>query len=144
MRTRLVRDVIKGQKVLCLAPTVMVSEAAMRMKEQMVGSAMVVADGGLSGIFTERDALMRVLAVRLDADTTPLSRVMTAELVTIGPDATLMDALRLMHDGGFRHVPVVENGRPVGMVSIRDALGDELIRFNQELAARQELSERIG
>ncbi|HIJ62161.1 MAG TPA: CBS domain-containing protein [Rhodospirillaceae bacterium] len=144
MRTRLVRDVIEGQKILCLAPTVTVSEAARRMKEQKVGSAMVVADGRLAGIFTERDALMRVLAAGLDAGATPLSAVMTAELVTIDQQATLMEALRLMHDGGFRHVPVVDAGRPVGIVSIRDALGEELIRFNREVAERQELAERLG
>ena len=144
MRTRLVKDIISGQKTLCLAPTVTVSEAAKRMKEQKVGSAMVVADGRLAGIFTERDALMRVLAAGLDAAATPLSAVMTAELVTIDAKASLMEALRLMHDGGFRHVPVVEDGRPVGIVSIRDALGDELTRFSREVAERQELAERLG
>lgn len=144
MRTRLVGDIIKSQTILILAPTASIREAAMQMKERHVGSAMVVEKGQLRGIFTERDALTRVLAAGLDPDSTPLSQVMTGQIVTIGPQASLMDALRLMHDGGFRHVPVVEDGKPLGMVSIRDALGDELSRFNRELAERRELEERLG
>jgi CBS domain-containing protein len=144
MRRRLVKDVIAGQRLLALPPEATVREAARRMREANVGAVLVVADDGrLAGIFTERDGLFRVVAEGKDPDATPLSQVMSRTLITVAAATPVTEALHLMHDGGFRHVPVVEKGIPVGVVSIRDALGDELTRFHDEVERKRQLLEIV-
>jgi len=91
----------------------------------------------LAGIFTERDALFRVLAVARDPQATPVSLVMTRDPQTIHPDKPFDEALRMMHEGRFRNVPVVEDGRPLGMVSVRDALDPELAELRHTLDQRE-------
>jgi CBS domain-containing protein len=108
------------------------------MKRNEVGAVMVVEEGRLVGVFTERDALFRVLAEGRDTRTTRLSDVMTRNPATIHPDRPFAEALHIMHEGGFRHVPVVEDGRPVGMVSARDALGPELEDFVYEMLRQEQ------
>jgi len=83
------------------------------------------------GTFTGRDAL-RCLALGVDAEHTSLGQVMTADPVCLGPRAQAMEALRLMHDGGFRHVPIAEKGRVIGVVSRYDFRADEHTRMNDE------------
>ncbi|MDE2198315.1 MAG: CBS domain-containing protein [Rhodospirillales bacterium] len=144
MASRSVRDVIRDQAILTLPPRTSVRAATRAMADQHVGSVMVVERGHLAGIFTERDALTRVLAAGRDPDGTTLSDVMTHDVVTITPDRLLMHALHLMHDNGFRHVPVTDGGRPVGMISIRDALGSELAAFEREARLKEDLVERMG
>lgn len=133
MPHRTIRDVIREQHVLTAGEDSTVREAARRMADAKVGAILVVRGGLLIGIFTERDALNRVLAAGLDPDATLLAEVMTREPRTVGVGRSLGYALHVMHDGGFRHLPVVDNGRPVGMVSVRDALGSELMQFEREL-----------
>jgi CBS domain-containing protein len=108
------------------------------MKERHVGAVLVVEEGKLAGVFTERDVLNRVVAEDRDPRTTPLAEVMTRNPQTIHPDKPFPDALHLMYEGGFRHVPVVEDGRPVGVISARDALGPELEDFIYELLRREQ------
>lgn len=144
MCPRLIHDVIKTQTILTLSPDSSVHAAAREMKQRKVGAVMVVDGGQLVGIFTERDGLFRVLAEGRDPATTPLSAVMTAKPSTITADRRLGHALHMMHDAGFRHMPVVEDGRPVGMISLRDALGTELTSFEREVAAKAELEEILG
>ncbi len=141
MALRLIGDVIRGQVPLTCGPETSVREAARLMAERKVGAILVVIDGKLAGIFTERDALVRVLAAGRDPGATRLDQVMTSILSTISPDRTVLHALHEMHENGFRHVPVLENGAAVGMVSIRDALGDELVAFEHDLQVRQAISE---
>ena len=111
------------------------------MKRTNVGAIMVVEGGRLVGIFTERDALFRVIAEAREPRATRIAEVMTRNPQTIDPDKPLGHALHMMYEGGFRHVPVVENGRPLGMVSARDALGPELDAFESELAQREHIRE---
>ena len=144
MPKRTVSQIIKNQSVLSSPDNISVAEAARRMKQAGVGAMMVVAKDQLVGLFTERDALFRVLAAGLDPDKTPLAAVMTANLRTITPDQPFSHALHMMYDGGFRHMPVVEQGRPVGMISARDALGPELEQFEEELVSREQLTEILG
>jgi CBS domain-containing protein len=95
-----------------------VTEACDRMRDGQAGSVLVTDDSGmLVGIFTGRDAVCRVLAQRRDAATTTLGEAMTANPTSMSPDQTTVDALRLMRDGGFRHLPLVKNHRIVGLVS---------------------------
>ena len=95
----------------------------------------------LVGVFTERDALFRVTAGECDPKTTLLADVMTPNPQTIGPDKPLGHALHMMYEGGFRNVPVVEKGRPIGMVSAHDALGPELKEFVAEMDERENITE---
>jgi len=141
MPNRMISNVIANQQVITGAPTMTVQEAAVRMKEAHVGAILVVENGHLLGIFTERDALNRVLAENRPARTVRLSEVMTADPVTISSDRPLGHALHMMFEGGYRHVPVLNGGKPVGMVSARDALGTEMVNFETELALREEIGQ---
>ena len=86
------------------------------MASKNVGAVLVVEREGLVGIFSERDVVFRVIAKGLDPKTTLLAEVMTAEPKTLEPGKSYGHALLLMQEHGFRHVPVVENGRPIGIV----------------------------
>jgi CBS domain-containing protein len=144
MPNRPVRDIVKNQTVLSAPADISVAEAARRMKQAKVGAMLVMLDGELVGMFTERDALFRVLAAGLDAETTSLAAVMSTNLQIITPDRSFASALHMMYDGGFRHVPVVDNGKVLGMVSARDALGPEMEQFQSELESRQRIGEILG
>jgi CBS domain-containing protein len=139
-----IRTIIEDQEPLAAPANMTVGEAACLMKKNKFGAVMVVEDGKLVGIFTERDALFRVVAEGLDARTVPLASVMTRNPQTIHPDRPFVDALHLMHASGFRHVPVVEDGRPIGMVSARDALGEELENFIYELVRQKQISDVVS
>jgi CBS domain-containing protein len=134
--------IIEQQHLITAPGSTTVIEAARLMRENHVGAVMVVEDGRLAGVFTERDALFRVIAEGRDVQTAQLADVMTRNPQTIHPDKPFPDALHVMYEGGFRHVPVVEDGRPVGMISARDALGPELEDFIYELL-RQNQAEDI-
>ena len=126
MANRLVKDLLSRRTVVSAGPLTTVSDAARLMAEERIGSLPVIDNGRLVGIFSERDALFRVVARDLDPDTTELAQVMTPDPVTINGKRSLRHAMRLMYDGHFRHVPVVEDGAVIGIVSVRDALGFEL------------------
>lgn len=131
------RDVMDRRKLVKCAPTTTVAEAARRMAEVGIGAVLVLEAGHLVGIFTERDAVFRVIARGRPVDTTPLAEVMTASPLTLGPEARFGTALALMHKHGFRHVPVVDEGKLVGMVMARQALDPELEDFVVEARRRQ-------
>lgn len=110
-----------------------VTEACDQMRARRAGSVLVTGDAGrLVGIFTGRDAVCRVLAQRRDPSGTRLAEVMTRDPKTMLPDQTAFEALRLMAEGGFRHVPLVRNGRIVGLVSRGDFKGVELNPDHEE------------
>jgi len=142
MAHRTIRSIIEQQEVLSAPETMTVSDAARLMKEKQVGAILIMDEGRLAGIFTERDALFRVVSECRDAKTTRLAEVMTRNPQTVHPDKPFPAALHIMYEGGFRHVPVVEDGRPVGMISARDALGPELEDFIYELL-RQEQAQNV-
>ena len=112
--------------VVHLSATASVRKACELMATNHVGAVLIMEGGRLDGIFTERDALNRVLAARLDPDATPLADVMTRELVTLSPQTPVTEALRLMSEIGFRHVPIVEQDEVHGIISLRDFVGVEL------------------
>jgi CBS domain-containing protein len=141
MPIRSLRSVVEGRAPVTVAKTVTVSEAARTMKEHNVGALLVMDGPQLCGIFTERDALFRVLAEGRDPGATRLSQVMTPQPQTIHPDKPFLHALRIMHVGRFRHLPVVEDGRPLGIVSSRDALDDDLYELRTNLAQREDMLE---
>ena len=144
MMNRTIRDVIAQQTPVTAPAAMTVRTAAAIMKERRVGAMMVVEQGQLVGVFTERDALCRVVAEGRDATITTLGDVMTANPRTVSPDAAFSSALELMHENRFRHVPVVENGQPIGMVSVRDAMGPELESFVYEMLRQEQVSEVLA
>ncbi len=108
------------QRLVTMSPMTPVSTAAREMSERHIGAVLVVDEGQLQGIFTERDALTRVLAPSRDPDTTLIAEVMTRHPDTISPDETVAYALSVMNERGYRHMPVVDGETLVGIVSIRD------------------------
>ena len=130
---RRLRDIILEQHPLIMNETASVHEACERMRDSQAGSVLVTGEAGrLVGIFTGRDAVCRVLAEGRDAASTRLGEAMTRNPATLSPEQTAIDALRLMWDGGFRHVPLVANGRILGVVSRGDFKGVEQARHDDE------------
>ena len=144
MSARTIRSIIEGQELVTAQKNVSVMEAARLMRQHNVGAIMVVEDEKLVGMFTERDALFRVVAEGRDAGTTELGTVMTLNPRTVQADSPFSLALQMMYEGGFRNVPVVENGRPVGLVSARDALGPELKEFVYEMLRQEQTTDVLA
>ena len=141
-RKRTVADMIGRGRIVQLPGTASVREASFLMARERVGAVLVTGgDGRLDGIFTERDALNRLLAKHLDVDKTALSEVMTSGPTTVSPDSLAIDALRLMRDGGFRHLPVAVEDDLVGVVSLRDFVGAELAAVEDEYEFKTRLAE---
>jgi len=126
-------------QVVTVTPHASVLEVAQLMLRRGVGAVMVTDGAVLEGIFTERDALFRVLAPGLDASGVAVADVMTREPVTIEPQATFGQAMLLMLDHGFRRLPVVEDGRVVGLVTAHNALDPNLEDFISEERRRESL-----
>ena len=132
-----VKYVMEKKKVIKTSPETTVRVAARLMQKKHVGAMLVVEGERLVGIFTERDALFRVLARGLDPETTKLADVMTPRPLTIAPEDYFGRALLIMFDNGFRHLPVIENGVPVGLISSRSALDPDLEEFVPEANRRE-------
>jgi CBS domain-containing protein len=141
MPHRPIRTIIENQEILTAPSTTTVGDAARLMKQHKTGALLVCDKRRLVGVFTERDALFRVTAEECDPKTTLLADVMTPNPRTIGADKPLGHALHMMYEGGFRNVPVVENGRPIGMVSAHHVLGPELKEFVSEMDQRENIAE---
>jgi CBS domain-containing protein len=141
---RPIRTIIEDQHPVTATADMTVAAASRLMKHKHIGAILVVENGRLAGIFTERDALFRVIAEGRSPEMTTLAEVMTENPRTIAPDRPFGHALHLMYEGEFRHVPVVENGRPLGMVSARDALGPDLKQFISDLDKRAHIGEILG
>jgi CBS domain-containing protein len=139
MFSQRIKNVMERKKILTAPPETTVSKAAKLMEKKNVGAVMVVENERLIGIFTERDAVFRVIAQGLDAKATTLAEVMTAAPKTVEPDKTFGYALLMMHENGFRHVPVIENGKPVGIVSSRNALDPDMEEFVSEAQRRKHI-----
>jgi len=132
-----IRSVMQRRNLLKAAPGILVSRAAKLMAKRRVGAIMVVEDAQLVGIFTERDIVFRVVARELDAQTTRIADVMTPAPDTVGPDLPFGYALLRMHQRGFRHLPVIKDGKVVGIVSARSAMDPALMEFESEARRRK-------
>jgi CBS domain-containing protein len=119
------RDFMTGDDVLTVAPTATLSEAARAMRARNVGAAVVMEDGRLLGIFTERD-LLRAIADSHHPDVGHVQAHMTSDPVTLPPDHAPSEAAQIMNERKFRHIPVVDGDRLVGIVSIRDLMSAAL------------------
>jgi CBS domain-containing protein len=144
MPDRPIRTIIEDQRPVTASSDITVATAAKLMKHHGIGAILIVDNDHLAGIFTERDALFRVIAEGRDPKATRVAEVMTTNPRTIDPDRPFGHALHLMYEGGFRHVPVVKDARPIGMVSARDALGPDLRQFISDLDTRNHIGEILG
>lgn len=117
--TRKIREIMTPAPV-CLAPTESVSAAARAMKEHGIGTVLVVDDGQLRGLVTDRDITIRVLAENRDPAATQLADICSPDVAALGPDEDVSEAVRLVRERAVRRIPVVEDGRAVGVVSIGD------------------------
>ena len=145
MPRRIISSILTDRALITAHKEMTVRAASYLMAEKKIGALLVIDNQAIAGIFTERDALNKVLAASLDPDTTPLSQVMVANPQTIRADKPLAFALYMMAEGGFRHVPVVNaDGVPVGMVSARDALGQDMVELERDMKHLAELEGSIG
>jgi CBS domain-containing protein len=117
---RIIPDIIQNQTIVSLSAASTVLEGAKMMAEKHVAAIVIVDDGKISGIITERDLTQRVLAKGLDPVEISIADIMTKDPDTLSPGDSARDALELMSVRNYRHLPVVEDGKVVGMVSIRD------------------------
>lgn len=133
-----VRTLIENQSVITIEPDSSVREAVRLMTENDIGAVAVSSGDTLAGIFTERDLMVRVIDAELDPETTPVSSVMTTNIVAIGPDDNFEDCVITMKLKGFCHMPVLDGDRLIGMLSFRDLLQADLerIRDRADVLAR--------
>jgi CBS domain-containing protein len=112
----------KGAAVATIPPGATVIDAANLMNQRRIGALCVVEGANLVGIFTERDVLMRVVSAQRDPATTTVAQVMTAPVITCGPKGATADCAAVMSHKRIRHLPVVEEGKLVGMISTGDLM----------------------
>lgn len=118
----LIEDLMKTD-LITVAPEDKVRKVAAQMDQNGVGAVLVVEkDGSLSGLFSERDLVGRVVTAGLDPESTPVGSVATPGPVGVAPDTHVRACAELLRERGFRHVPVVQDGKPVGILSARDFL----------------------
>ncbi len=113
---------LMATEVVTANPNETVAEVARRMSTSKVGAVLVVEDGILRGLFSERDLLTRVVAEGRNPQTTVVGSVATPEVVTVDVSAPLKTVLHVFRENAFRHLPVVDTGKPVGVLSTRDFL----------------------
>ena len=113
------RDVMSGNPVTMHTGTT-VLEAARKMRDDDIGDVLVLRDGTVGGIVTDRDIVVRVLAEGLDPQSVSVSQIMSDDVECLSPDDSLERATELMREKAIRRVPIVENGEPIGIVSIGD------------------------
>jgi len=125
--------VVKGREVYFLRGDQSVRDAALYMTERRIGAVAVLDGTRLAGILSERDIMGRVVARRLDPDATKVGDVMTRELIVAEVKESHEDGVRKMKQAGCRHLPVVDAGNLVGMVSLRDLLQVDLTEKDEEI-----------
>ena len=138
-----VHDIMERRRPVVASPEETVRAAAARMTEEACGSVLVCDGDRLRGIFTERDLMTRVVGRGLDPKTTRIEQVMTHDPDRIESTATAREALRRMDELGCRHLPVTEDGRVLGVVSLRDLPIETVAEMLPELEQRHLLAERM-
>jgi CBS domain-containing protein len=127
------RSVLKRRRIVSSPPDAMVHEVAVIMTRSHVGAIPIVEGERLVGIFSERDLMSRVVVPNRDPHTTPVSEVMTTQVVIATPQEHVDYCVEKMKRVGCRHLPVVVDEKVVGMVSMRDLLRDEILELDHEI-----------
>lgn len=123
MAAQTVADLMTAN-VVAVPDSTTVYDAARRMRDDDIGDLLVVADRELRGVVTDRDLVVRVLAEQMDPQQTRIGDVCTSSLVSATPETAVDDAVSMMRDAAIRRLPVVDDGRVVGVVSIGDLAQD--------------------
>jgi CBS domain-containing protein len=136
---RTIREILapRQRELWTLAPTDTVLRAVELMDEKDIGCVLVLQQGAPVGVVSERDCVRRVLLAGKSPGSMQLAEIMVRDVVACAPDQTFAECLRLMHRHGVRHLPVIEGGRAVGMVSMRD-LAAEAVAHHAKLIAQIE------
>jgi signal-transduction protein with cAMP-binding, CBS, and nucleotidyltransferase domain len=128
-----VRDIVGNRVLFSVQESETVAGVARQMADFHVGAILVMDYGQLRGVFSERDLMLRVVLQRRDAESTPVSAVMSTEVATIDEAATAEEAMEAMHRRNCRHLPVTRAGEVVGFLSMRDLMDFQLARQTEEL-----------
>jgi CBS domain-containing protein len=124
---------MKGQSVVAVAPSAMVVTALQLMRDKRVRAVLVLENDKLIGIVTQGDCAIKVLLPGLDAKTTAISSVMTSNPVTVRLEDPLEACMALMASRNFRHLPVVESDRVIGVISIGDVVKDNIRNMGDQI-----------
>ncbi len=143
MPRRKLIDIVGDQELLFTAPDVPVQEVAKRMAARHVAAILVIEDGVLKGVFTERDLLQRVVAAGLDTVNTSIGQVMTPDPISLDAQRSGFEAVRAMNEEGIRHIVVTGLTGGYGVVSMRDFLGSEMAEFEKALDSQSRVWEII-
>lgn len=144
MPHRKLREIVAGQDLVCVSPTDLVSDAAGQMQGNHVGSALVLENGLVKGIFTGSNMINRVIAAGLDPKNTKVGEVMTPDPVCLHYNDYGIDCIRVMREENIRHIVVC--GSPdgsYGIVSVRDFPNEEICEFDEEFEFEKNLWEHI-
>lgn len=145
MPERTVIQAITQRHLVSLGPTATVYQAACVMTRENCGSVLVIDGIELAGIVTERDMMTRVLAKGLDPGSTSLAEVMTRNPICIPPDTRVADAVVIMIERGFRHLPIVNTAKKiVGVFSVRDALPREVDLAASVAEFNEQVNDALG
>ncbi|OHC74485.1 MAG: hypothetical protein A3G18_11400 [Rhodospirillales bacterium RIFCSPLOWO2_12_FULL_58_28] len=120
MLQHIIPDVVRNQNVQSLSPDDTALQAARTMTENNISAIIVTNGGKLAGIVTERDLTQRIISRGLDPKNTRIKDFMTTGIISISPDDTALDALEIMNKNGYRHLPVLDGDKIIGIVSARD------------------------
>ncbi len=132
-----IREIMERNFLLTAPPQTSVADAARMMAERNVGAVVVAENEKLLGIFTERDVVFRVVATGRNPDATTLNDVMTTSPKVLTPEKSYGHALVMMQMNGFRHVPVIDDDKVVGVITARNALDPDLEEFVWEVRRRE-------
>ncbi len=136
MKRKIVPDVVEGQTIQSISGSTSAREAAEIMAKHHISALLVTKGDKLEGIFTERDISMKIIAQGRDPEKTKVSRIMTKNPVTIGPDDWAVNALEKMRELGFRHLPVIDGEQIIGMVSVRDLYVTVQVQLEDDMRFR--------
>lgn len=125
----------KGHKLHCIAPSVTLYECVKKLGELGIGALLVMENKKLLGIVSERDIIRKLISPHLSLDKTKVADIMTTELVTVPPTMTVTEAMRLVTEKRFRHLPVMENGSLIGIVSIGDLTRWAMLAQENEISS---------
>jgi CBS domain-containing protein len=128
-----IRHVIRPHRLVTAPPTASVLDVARIMRDARVGAIPIVEGDRVVGIFSERDLMTRIVVEGRDPGRALVLEVMTHEVLTAAPDDTRRECLERMRDGRCRHLPVIDRGRLVAMLSMRDLLRDEIEEQDEEI-----------
>jgi predicted transcriptional regulator len=120
--------------VWSVGPADSVMAALQLMADRNIGFLVVLDNGNLVGVLSERDCARGAVLAKKPLDTTPVADLMVREVVTVDPSRTFADCLRLMHQHGFRHLPVMDKGKVIAVLSVRDLMGEAVEHHTKIIA----------